>query len=103
MKASALELDDIFRHHGPAYLTSFGASLSHKQGKALRAIALCRTAALGGHVNQCDECGYREILLLLPQPPLSEAPRASASAMARTAPMNCCRSSISTWSLPCRN
>ena len=61
MKASALELGDIFRLHGPAYLTTFGDSLSHEQKKALRAIAVCRTAALGGHVEQCDQCGYRQI------------------------------------------
>ena len=61
MKASALELGDIFRLHGPAYLTRFGDSLSHEQKKALRAIAVCRTAALGGHVDQCDRCGYRQI------------------------------------------
>ena len=61
MKAPALELGDIFRLHGPAYLTTFGDSLSHEQKKALRAIALCRTAALGGHVDQCDRCGYRKI------------------------------------------
>jgi len=56
-----LELGDIFRLHGPAYLTTFGDSLSHEQKKALRAIAVCRTAALGGHVDQCDKCGYRRI------------------------------------------
>jgi len=61
MTAPALELGDIFRLHGAAYLTRFGASLSHEQKKALRAIAVCRTAALGGHVEQCDECGYRTI------------------------------------------
>ena len=61
MKASALELGDIFRLHGPAYLATFGDSLSHEQRKALRAIALCRTAALGGHVDQCDRCGYRKV------------------------------------------
>jgi hypothetical protein len=61
MKAPALELGDIFRLHGPAYLTTFGDSLSHEQKKALRAIAVCRTAALGGHVDQCDQCGYRKI------------------------------------------
>jgi hypothetical protein len=61
MKALALELGDIFRLHGPAYLTRFGDSLSHEQKKALRAIAVCRTAALGGHVDQCDQCGYRKI------------------------------------------
>ena len=61
MKVPALELGDIFRLHGPAYLTTFGDSLSHEQKKALRAIAVCRTAALGGHVDQCDQCGYRKI------------------------------------------
>jgi putative transposase/transposase-like zinc-binding protein len=57
----ALELADIFRLHGPAYLARFGDSLSFQQKRALRDIALCRTAALGGHVNQCDECGHRTI------------------------------------------
>jgi predicted Zn-ribbon and HTH transcriptional regulator len=61
MKAPALELGEIFRLHGPAYLTTFRDSLSHEQKKALRAIAVCRTAALGGHVEQCDQCGYRKI------------------------------------------
>src|SRR5438445_2272164 len=61
MKAPALELGDIFRLHGPAYLTTFGESLSHEQKQALRAIAVCRTAALGGHVEECDRCGYRKI------------------------------------------
>jgi hypothetical protein len=61
MKAPALELSDIFRIHGPAYFTTFGDSLSGQQRKALRAISVCRTAALGGHVDQCDQCGYRKI------------------------------------------
>jgi hypothetical protein len=56
-----LELGDIFRLHGPAYLTTFGDSLSHEQKQALRAIGVCRTPALGGHVDQCDRCGYRKI------------------------------------------
>jgi len=61
MRAPGLELGDIFRLHGPAYLTTFGDSLSHEQKNALRAIAVCRTAALGGHVEECDRCGYRNI------------------------------------------
>jgi Putative transposase/Transposase zinc-binding domain len=61
MTAPALELADIFRIHGPAYLATFGDSLSAQQKRALRDIALCRTAALGGHVDQCDECGHRTI------------------------------------------
>jgi hypothetical protein len=61
MTAPALELADIFRIHGPAYLATFGSSLSAGQKKALSDIAACRTAALGGHVEQCDRCGHRTI------------------------------------------
>jgi hypothetical protein len=61
MKAPALELGDIFRLHGPAYLMTFGDLLSHEQQQALRAIAVCRTAALGGHLDECNKCGYRKI------------------------------------------
>jgi transposase-like zinc-binding protein len=61
MAAPALELADIFRIHGPAYLATFEDSLNAQQKRALRDISLCRTAALGGHVHQCDECGYRTI------------------------------------------
>src|SRR5260370_7866844 len=61
MTAPALELADIFRVHGPAFLTTFVDSLTTQQKKALRDISLCRTAALGGHVEQCDECGHRTI------------------------------------------
>ena len=61
MTPPALELADIFRIHGPAYLAAFGHSLSAQQKRALRDISLCRTAALGGHVHQCDECGHRTI------------------------------------------
>ena len=61
MMMPTLELADIFRLYGPAYLASFGDSLSVQQKRALRDIALCRTAALGGYVDQCDACGHRTI------------------------------------------
>ena len=61
MKAPTLELGDIFRLHGPAYLKAFGDSLSGGQRKALRDIAACRTAALGGYARQCDRCDYQAI------------------------------------------
>ena len=61
MTAPALELGDIFRLYGPAYLAAFGSSLSAGQKKTLRDIAVCRTAALGGHAEQCDRCGHRTI------------------------------------------
>jgi hypothetical protein len=61
MTSPALQLGDIFRLHGPAYLARCGDALSNQQKRALRDIALCRTAALGGYVNECDECGQRTI------------------------------------------
>lgn len=50
-----VELADIFRLHGHAYLASH--SLARSQVKAWRAIVACRTEALGGHVEQCGACG----------------------------------------------
>ena len=50
-----LELADIVRHHGDAYQCAH--RLTSVQHRALRAIATCRTAALGGHQETCDRCG----------------------------------------------
>lgn len=52
---------DIFRRFGPAYRQTHVQSLSGGQQRAMRAIELCRTAALGGHVEQCDACGHQRI------------------------------------------
>jgi len=49
----AAELADIFRAH----IGSYRAQLSAAQWKAVNAICNCRTAALGGHVQKCDDCG----------------------------------------------
>jgi len=51
----ALELADIVRAKGEAYRTTH--RLSGQQERVLRAIAQCRTAALGGFSWQCDHCG----------------------------------------------
>lgn len=61
MKRPALEVGDVFRAHGEAFLDSHGASMSAQQKQVMRAIAQCRTAALGGHVSVCDRCGHEEI------------------------------------------
>jgi hypothetical protein len=52
----AFELADIFRADGPAYRESH--RLSREQSRAMDAIVDCRTAALGGHVEQCDRCSH---------------------------------------------
>ena len=51
----ALTLGAVVRRYGDAYHEAH--SLCGVQEKALRAIARCRTAALGGHVSRCDHCG----------------------------------------------
>ena len=51
----ALEVADVVRAAGEAFRVTHRLSL--QQGRVLRAIAGCRTAALGGHRAQCDHCG----------------------------------------------
>jgi len=53
------EVADIFRQHGPAYRQSHRLPRHHL--RAMRAIEGCRTAALGGHKDQCDPCGHLQI------------------------------------------
>jgi hypothetical protein len=57
----ALEVADIIRAHGEAFLAKHGRALSGTQQKALRDLAACRTAALGGHIEECLDCGQRVI------------------------------------------
>jgi Putative transposase/Transposase zinc-binding domain len=58
MSRPSLEVADVVRQHGAAFLARYGPTLSGEQHRALRAIAVCRTAALGGHITQCDHCGH---------------------------------------------
>ena len=53
----ALEVADIVRHHGPAYRAAHAGRLGRSQHRVLAAIEACRTATLGGHVEQCADCG----------------------------------------------
>ena len=52
-----LEVQDVFCEYGAAYESSH--AMTCQQQKAFRAIRLCRTSALGGHVDECPECGYQ--------------------------------------------
>jgi len=56
-----LEVADVFRQSGEKFLSRWGHALSSRQRKALRDIGVCRTAALGGHVEECDHCSHRRI------------------------------------------
>jgi Putative transposase/Transposase zinc-binding domain len=50
------ELADIFRSHGESYRRTHCLPVSHR--KVMRAVSVCRTQELGGHLKQCDTCGF---------------------------------------------
>ena len=54
-----LEVADIFRSHGPSYRATHPLPL--QQLKTMRAVEICRTAELGGHVDECEDCGHVKI------------------------------------------
>ena len=54
-----LEVADVFHRYGEAYRQQHAGSLSRDQLRVMSAIERCRTAALGGHIEQCDQCGYQ--------------------------------------------
>jgi hypothetical protein len=61
MDRPKLEVADIFRRYGGAYREKHNASMSTAQRRVMSAIELCRTAALGGQIEQCDACGQQRI------------------------------------------
>jgi hypothetical protein len=56
-----LEVADVFRHFGTTFRDRHGASLSTARRRAMSAIERCRTAALGGHVERCGDCGQQRV------------------------------------------
>jgi hypothetical protein len=58
---AALEVADIFRRCGPQYRQTHAEGLTRVQRRVMSAIELCRTAALGAHLEQCDACGHQRI------------------------------------------
>jgi Putative transposase/Transposase zinc-binding domain len=58
---TSLEVADIFHAAGPAYRATHAGHLSLLQLKVMSAIEHCRTAALGGHVEACTDCGHWRI------------------------------------------
>jgi hypothetical protein len=57
----AFEVADILRRHGEAFRVAYAGHLSRSQLRAMAAIEACRTAALGGHVERCADCGHQRI------------------------------------------
>jgi hypothetical protein len=61
VKRPPWEVADVIRRAGRRFLERYRESLTWPQVKVLRAIERCRTAALGGHRDQCDRCGHQAI------------------------------------------
>ena len=61
MTRPQLEVADIFRRHGPAWRAANEGHLSLAQRRVMRAVELCRTAELGGHVERCEACAHTRI------------------------------------------
>src|SRR5229473_1275134 len=61
MSRPTLEVADIFRDRGPAWRQANAGHVSLDQLKVMSAIERCRTAALGGHVERCEDCAYTTI------------------------------------------
>ncbi len=61
MAQPKLEVADVFRRYGEAYRREHDASLSASQRRVMTDIEACRTAVLGGHVEQCDACGHQRV------------------------------------------
>lgn len=59
MSKPLLEIADIFHEYGVSFLRKY--VLSPLQHKVMHAIKICRTAALGGHVDACDKCGHQVV------------------------------------------
>ena len=61
MARPGLEVAEIFRDHGPAWREANRGHVSLDQLKVMSAIETCRTAALGGHVERCEDCAHERI------------------------------------------
>jgi Putative transposase/Transposase zinc-binding domain len=61
MTKPKLEVADIFHRHGAHWRAANEAHLSLAQRRVMTAIEICRTAALGGHVERCEDCAYTRI------------------------------------------
>jgi len=59
--SAGLEVADIFRRHGDAYRQVHDGHLGRVERRVMSAIELCRTAELGGHTEQCTDCGLVRI------------------------------------------
>ena len=57
MSRPTVEVADILRAQGDNFIDSYRDRIQFQQLKVMQAIRHCRTAALGGHIDACPQCG----------------------------------------------
>ena len=84
MNRPTVEVADIFRAQGDDFIDRHRHRIRFQQLKVMRAIMRCRTAALGGHIDICPQCGGAGHLLQhLPESPLPQVPDSGTPALDR--------------------
>jgi hypothetical protein len=58
MNGPGVEVGDVIGQHGADFLERYGPRLGWVERRVLVALAACRTASLGGHLEACDACGF---------------------------------------------
>ena len=61
MTRPRLTVAEVIRSCLDEFLERYGPELSPERHRALKDLVSCRTAALGGHVLGCPECGHQQI------------------------------------------
>ncbi len=60
MERPPIEVADIFAAHADTFLKVHGDAASSAKRRVLRDVVVCRTAALGGHLERCDKCSHEQ-------------------------------------------
>src|SRR5207244_727998 len=94
---TGLEVAEVFRRYGEAYRRTHAGHLGRVERRVMGAIVACRTAALGGHAEYCEECGLLRCAYDSCATGTAQSARAShAPSGLPSAKPNCCRYPIST-------
>jgi hypothetical protein len=99
-KSARPELADIFRQYRESYQRMH--RVSAREQKVIRAVSLCRTKELGGHLDRCDVCGFERPAYNSCR--TATAPNASPWAKPggwKSKPLSFCRWDIFIWFSPC--
>ncbi|MEI8078744.1 MAG: transposase [bacterium] len=56
------KIREIFQLHQDEYMARYGETMPPWHRQALHDVAACRTQAMGGHVQECGDCGHREYM-----------------------------------------